>query len=209
MTDSSDRSPPQLRRRDLFPSPVWSGPLPTLAASRPEMLEYVLTMRERDPGLKRSNVLGWHSPDQLHREPLFRPLADLVEALVGTEIANDLALDVVAERYRVRAMWAIVNPTHAHNHLHRHPGYLFSGVYYLQVPGQAGSLNFHDPRADVRMLRPRFAADTTFTNFLVRIQPEPGLLVLFPSWLPHNVDPNLSPEPRVAISFDIAGEAAA
>lgn len=199
----------QLMRYELFPSPVWACQLEDFANHDRAMLNYVLELYERDPGLKRSNVLGWHSPDQLHHELAFVPLQRQVEALIHGTVAQDLQLDLTSERYRIRTMWAIISPPFAHNHLHRHPGSLFSGVYYLQIPPGAGALNFHDPRADVRMLRPRFAKDTPFSNFLVRFEPTPSRLLLFPSWLPHNVDPNLGEQPRISISFDIEGYAVA
>ena len=194
-----------LKLYELFPSPVWACQLENFVHHNQGMLEYVLGLFKRDPGLKRSNVLGWHSPDKLHQELAFAPLKLQIETLIHQVVAQDLQLDLSKEGYRIKSMWAIINPQYAHNHLHRHPAALFSGVYYLQVPSGVGALNFHDPRADVRMLRPHFMKDTPFTNFFVRFEPKPGRLLLFPAWLPHNVDPNLEQEPRIAISFDIEG----
>ncbi len=195
----------KLRRYELFPSPVWACQLENFATHNQAMLEYILQLYKHDPGLKRSNVLGWHSPDRLHKEAAFAPLQCQIEELIHRVVAEDLQLDLTTEQYRIRTMWAIINPKYAHNHLHRHPGSLFSGVYYLQIPPGAGALNFHDPRADVRMLRPHFTKDTPFSNFLVPFESVPGRLLLFPSWLPHNVDPHLGEQPRISISFDIEG----
>ena len=195
----------QIKRYELFPSPVWTSQLKNFSVHNQAMLEYIIQLYENEPGLKRSNVLGWHSPDQLHKEPAFIPLQKQIEEFIENVIAQDLQLDLKTEKYRIKTMWCILNSQFAHNHLHRHPDSLFSGVYYLQTSPNSGNLNFHDPRADVRMLRPRFAKDTPFSNFIVPFEPLPGRLLLFPSWLPHNVDPNLGEQKRISISFDIKG----
>ena len=199
-------SAPVLKRYELFPSLVWTCQLQDFAEHNRAMLAHVLDLYEHDPGMEdRSNIIGWHSRDQLHQEPDFSPLKHQIEALLHHEVAQDLQLDLTQENYRVKAMWAIVSPTYAYNQLHRHPGCLFSGVYYLQIPQNAGVLNFHDPRADVRMLRPCFTKGSPFRHFAVRFEPVVDRLLLFPAWLPHNVEPNLGQHPRVAISFNIEG----
>ena len=89
---------------------------------------------------------------------------------------------------------------------HNHPGCHWSGVYYVQAGKydgdplpKAGHLQFYDPRGSINMIthpgRGLFA--TT-----LRIEPKDGLLVLFPGWLFHSVNPFLSDVERISIAFN-------
>jgi uncharacterized protein (TIGR02466 family) len=195
-----------VEKHELFPSPVWITHLNGFANHHASMLTYLDELRENDPGLGRSTVLGWHSPDQLHETEVFAPLAREVTAMLEGPVAADARLDLEAANFRIKKMWAVWNPKYAFNFLHRHPHCIFSGVYYLQCEEDAGELNFHDPRADVRMVWPPLAVEDQGARFVRRYTPEVGRLMMFPAWFPHDVSPNLSDTPRVAVSFDIVCE---
>jgi uncharacterized protein (TIGR02466 family) len=195
--------PRNVQVHDLFPSPVWMTELEDFDDHNRRMLEYLEELRARDQGLKRSNVLGWHSPDNLQTVDEFQPLRREVLALIENDVSSLLRLDTDRYEYHIDSMWAMHNGKHAYNFVHRHPGCIYSGVYYLQCAENAGSLNFHDPRADVRMLRPPALEEVSYTYHIVRYAPVRSRLVVFPAWLPHDVGPNLSDTARVAVSFNV------
>ncbi len=199
----SNRSDLKMRLECLFPTPVWRTRLTGFERENARMLREVETLYGAEPALERSNVLGWHSRDDLQCRPAFAPLARLALRLIETEVASVLKLDTKQHRFVIASMWAVRNQKFAYNFVHRHPDCFFSGVYYLQSPDPSAALNFHDPRADVRMLRPPLREETPYTQHIRSYQPEAGALVVFPSWLPHDVSPNLSDSPRIAVSFDI------
>jgi len=72
---------------------------------------------------------------------------------------------------------------------------LISGVYYVKMPDDAGSIVFDDPRGPL----------PPFDSKLV-ISPLAGDLVLFPSWLIHQVTPTPGNEERISIAFNIPGK---
>ncbi|MEM7316992.1 MAG: TIGR02466 family protein, partial [Planctomycetota bacterium] len=85
-----------------------------------------------------------------------------------------------------------------------------SGVYYVQSPEGAGAVNFTDPRTQNLILTPRLSPDNRSKNTWTSVQYEPvaGRLILFPSWLYHAVEPNLSElageaGDRICISFNM------
>jgi len=199
-------SGPIVRLEELFPSPLWIGDLDALAPHNGAMLAYLEALRQSDAGLRRANVLGWHSPDDLHRLAVFAPLRDVILSILDSRVASALKLDLVRHRLCLSSMWGMWYPKFGHAFLHRHPHSLFSGVYYLTCEGGSGTLRFHDPRADVRMLRPPVLEEVSYTLHIKEYVPKAGRLLLFPSWLPHDVTPNLSDEPRVAISFNVVAE---
>lgn len=102
--------------------------------------------------------------------------------------------------------WANISETGAFNTMHTHPGMTWSGVYYVDTgdsPGQndSGILKFMDPS-------PGSAA--SFLPFLARatpqIQPVSGLMLLFPSYVPHSVLPHRGNRPRISIAFNFRSE---
>jgi len=105
--------------------------------------------------------------------------------------------------------WINFNRTGDFNRRHHHTDIttLFSGVYYLKVPSDSGRIIFHDPRSrtiDAMM-------DTKYCGYQpeVSIDPQPGMIIYFPSWLEHEVETNLaigkdpSEHDRISIAFNI------
>ena len=90
--------------------------------------------------------------------------------------------------------WATVHEAGVSHLAHCHPDSVVSGVYYVKVPQGAGSIVFDDPRGPL----PPF--DTKMT-----IKPTLGDLILFPSWLIHQVSQTAGDEPRISIAFNIPG----
>ncbi len=99
--------------------------------------------------------------------------------------------------------WANYNLPGDYNRKHHHSDtiFLLSGVVYLKVPPNSGRISFHDPRGSVV----ESIADYKYYGYEpeVFIDPEPGMVVYFPSWLEHEVEKNESDEDRVSIAFNI------
>eukprot|EP00035_Acanthoeca_spectabilis_P036508 m.39946 g.39946 ORF g.39946 m.39946 type:complete len:623 (+) comp8026_c0_seq1:2-1870(+) len=93
--------------------------------------------------------------------------------------ANDLSPHFDA---RIHEIWAGISRAHQPNHPHVHPKSDLSGVVYLALPEIPGSLTFSDPRGAQVMCGGSGAA--------FRVTPARGMLVLFPSWLEHWVEPH-------------------
>lgn len=97
--------------------------------------------------------------------------------------------------------WAVLMHEGGHETPHIHPGGLLSAVYYPAVPdvvqrgeADAGRLCFGQPD-------PMFALDTPLAPF--GIAPQPGMLVIFPSWHWHHTVPFSSAQPRLSLAFDL------
>jgi uncharacterized protein (TIGR02466 family) len=169
-----------------------------------DLLRLILTERAADPtGLSdRSTVLGWHSKDDLHRRPGFKPLVQFLEAGVA-EAANFLKWDRRQTMPVLSTCWANVNGKGASNVVHTHPHCFLSGVYYVQGSAESGRLFFLDPRPAAVMIAPPMTEFTPWTFQQVRYEPKPGRMLLFPSWLQHGVEPNHTDVDRVCVSFNV------
>ena len=77
-------------------------------------------------------------------------------------------------------------------------------MFYLQVPKDSGSLIFHDPRPQSEVLSPpKKQGENLHTAHRVTWEPKQNDLLVFPSWLQHEVEINNSQEERIVISFNI------
>ena len=144
---------------------------------------------------------AWHSPLNGMRRPAFRPLVDAVLALATDAFrAGRYAGGSVA---RLKSMWANVLPPGAHHAVHSHLPSLWSGVYYARLPAGASRITFVDPRPAAEAARPRLAPGVDPGVGVTGIDVHEGMLLLFPGWLQHYVEPNPGPGDRVAVSFNV------
>lgn len=200
----------QLQRYEpLFHSPLMLFQLPDAAALNRLLLAEAAAMRAASMGLERSNRNGWHSDDDFFErtEPGCVELrGHMLEAVRQATLRVSPKFD-----FSVMAMqaegWININGQGGYNTPHDHPGWVWSGSYYVKVPAavsgdgaqRSGAIEFLDSRTNVRVLT---VEDATCFMSKYTLQPSEGLLVLFPSYLRHWVYPNEQPEDRVSIAFN-------
>lgn len=191
--------PPQL----LFATPVWSFDLPpTLEPAA--IAEEVLRIRGQDPtGIQITNQGGWHSRTNLLEHaplaPLFQWMAAQCQQALG-----ELGWDFALARPRFNNAWAMVNGNGHSVRAHLHPNSLISGVVYLQMPERSGNIAFLDPRNGAQVLLPPLQdPQASLLNGRLEMAPHPGLMLLFPAWLWHEVGASHSEQERISISFNI------
>lgn len=200
----------QLQRFEpLFYSPLLVFHLPGAATLNQRLLAEATTMRAVSPGLERSNKNGWHSSDDFFErsEPGCVELrSHMIEAVRQATLR-------VSPQYNFSAMglqaesWININKQGGYNTPHDHPGWIWSGCYYVRIPviapgdgnERSGAIEFLDMRTNVRVLT---IEDATCFMSKFTLQPSEGMLVLFPSYLRHWVYPNEQPAERVSIAFN-------
>ena len=148
---------------------------------------------EDEKGVVRSNAQGWHSTLDMHTRKEFIPMGQqfLSQAV---EVAKRWAYDENVEPIIVN-MWANVSPYGAYNKSHNHANTILSLAYYLQAPPNCGKFRVADPRPQTAVLRPPFSQSKKRPLEMfdeVYYEPIPGRCVMFPSWLVHEVQPNLT-----------------
>ncbi len=99
--------------------------------------------------------------------------------------------------------WVNIMPAGAQHTGHIHPHSVLSGTYYVRTPDQSSAIKFEDPRLGLFMNAPLVKLKAKANNLrFVSIQPKGQDLILFESWLKHEVPINTSKEPRISISFN-------
>ena len=186
--------------RDLhFPTPIYIADIkhPTL---NQELERDIMAWANKDKGIRRTNVKGWHSSTNMANLPEYRKLVNMLFDCQKTIYDQE---HYESEPY-LGNMWANVNPPGGMNRAHQHPNSLWSGVYYIKAPKNCGNLKIDDPRSSAAMCRPRQKEGEKPSRLFREIQYEPiaGRCIMFPSWLMHCVDPNESNDIRISVSFN-------
>jgi uncharacterized protein (TIGR02466 family) len=193
--------------RVLFPVPLLTIRLKGFERLNKRLVGEIAKRRRTEKGIGRSNRYGWHSATDLfdRTEPAHAELAKEIKAIVAActaKLVPDLPRDLIPGFEG----WVNVNPAHAMNAPHDHPGAFWSGVYYVNVPDSpdsedklSGAIEFIDPRGSIGT---NARLDTPFTRGKFTVRPAPGTCLLWPSFLRHWVHPNQSRDDRVTIAFN-------
>jgi hypothetical protein len=117
--------------------------------------------------------------------------------------AKALQFDLRDRQLEMTDCWVNIMPQGVVHSLHLHPLSTFSGTYYVQTPRGVPGLKFEDPRLDRYMAAPPRLPDADLINRPWVIMPATaGSLLLFESWLRHEVMPNPVARERISISFN-------
>jgi uncharacterized protein (TIGR02466 family) len=200
----------QTRYANVFATPlvthVWEDG-PELNAL---LRERILAHEAESRGVAKSNSGGWHSETgQLEFcGDAGRRLVEHMYAL-GDEATRRLAAEqrkkIAGCRWTLSA-WVNVNRSGNFNKMHVHPASTWSGTYYIDAgdPVDAGG------GAPIHLFDPCSGRSTSFLPHIVPdsiyINPKPGLMVLFPSYVPHMVFPHAGTGPRISIAFNLRNE---
>ena len=117
--------------------------------------------------------------------------------------AEALHYDLRGGRLRLDSLWVnILKPGAGHTG-HIHPHSVLSGTVYVDVPPGASALKIEDPRLAMMMAAPARRTDAPEdAQPFVYLQPSPGTIFMWESWLRHEVPANRAKSPRVSVSFN-------
>jgi len=143
------------------------------------------------------------SASRMHRmSPTFAQLEKRIDTHVRG-FARALDFDLASRRLVMTDCWVNVMSRHVVHGLHLHPLASISGTYYVRTPRGCSGLKFEDPRLDRFMAAPPRRARARRDNQVwVTLPAEQGNLVLFESWLRHEVAPNPTEAERISVSFN-------
>ena len=137
------------------------------------------------------------------RDPAF---ADLSKLLVrhAAGFATDCGF-ALGRRPRLDSLWVNLLRGAGHHSAHIHPHSILSGTLYVEVPAGSGAIRFEDPRLPLMMSAPKRDSDAREElQPFISVEPRAGLLLLWESWLRHEVLPGRGRGERLSISFNFA-----
>ncbi len=138
------------------------------------------------------------------RFPIFGDLVHALDAHVAA-FAEDLQFDLDDRPLVLEDIWINILPEGGMHASHIHPHSVISGTTYVAMPEGTSALKLEDPRSARMMAAParRKDARREMQSF-VYVAPEAGEVLLWESWLRHEVPMNRSPGDRISVSFNYA-----
>lgn len=146
---------------------------------------------------------SYGSANELQKSyPAFGQLEKWIDSRVA-RYARALDFDLAGGKLRMTTCWANVMGPNSHHSGHVHPLSVISGTFYVQMPKGAPAIKFEDPRmANLMHSPPRRENARTENRTHVSVPAKAGTLVLFESWLRHEVPMHRAEDPRVSVSFN-------
>src|SRR3954471_12778897 len=146
---------------------------------------------------------SYSSASRMHQmSPTFAALQKRIDTHVR-RFAGALDFDLAGRRLEMTDCWVNVMTRQVVHGLHLHPLATISGTDYVRTPRGCSGLKFEDPRLDRFMAAPPRKARARRENRVwVTLPAETGRLVLFESWLRHEVMPNPTAAERISVSFN-------
>ena len=193
----------------LFPTQIYTCRPAAAAGLRPRLLRETRQLRLDDASGRRwsarnypGGYTSYGSVCRMHRlSPTFAALERAIDPHVRA-FARALELDLTGRPLAMTDCWVNIMPRGTAHGLHLHPLATISGTFYLKTPRGCAALKIEDPRLDRMMAAPPRRSGTSRANRpWVPIPAQAGALVLFESWLRHEVPANPAGE-RVSISFN-------
>jgi uncharacterized protein (TIGR02466 family) len=195
-----------------FPTYVYHEPLQSKGLERfnGELADECRNLRDFDAAGRRWSLknypggyTSYASLNQLHKfSSTFATLEQKFAAHVR-RFAGELDMDLKKRTVFVTDLWVNIMPEHAAHSLHLHPLSFISGTYYVATPPGCPGLKFEDPRLSKFMAAPPKTAKARPTNRPHITYPaKAGHVILFESWLRHEVAANRTTAERISISFN-------
>ena len=192
-----------MKIQQIFPSFIGIEQVNELVDNK-AIEEFCYKEEREDP--KQKWLGGWQSTRPFLDAPEMQPLVNVIkDRLLG--IKNMYGLKDEASPI-LKNGWININQSGNYglnnNPPHIHANYFVSCVYYVKAEERAGDLTMIAPFSNIEYCVPvaSIQTNTVYNSPRWTITPEPGKLIIFPSWLMHYVDGNLSQTDRISIAFN-------
>jgi uncharacterized protein (TIGR02466 family) len=136
------------------------------------------------------------------RFPIFGHLEKALDKHVAA-FCKELGFDLGGRKLKCDSLWINILPEGGMHASHIHPHSVISGTTYVAMPAGTSALKLEDPRLPMMMHAPlrKKSASQELQPF-VYIKPKVGEVLLWESWLRHEVPMNLAEDDRISVSFN-------
>jgi uncharacterized protein (TIGR02466 family) len=200
----------QMTVQKLFPTFVYTTRLNGAAALNRRLLPECRQLERDDESGRRwsaknypGGYTSYNSASRMYEvSPTFAQLKRGLDRHVAS-FAKSLEFDLEGRELQMTDCWVNIMPRQVVHSLHLHPLATISGTYYVHTPRGSAGLKLEDPRLDRYMAAPPLKVNARVDRQRWVVTPaQAGTLVLFESWLRHEVPPNPASSPRVSVSFN-------
>lgn len=140
--------------------------------------------------------------DLTWRFPIFADLKEVLDLHVAA-FAEDLQFDLAGGTLELEDLWINILPEGGTHSSHLHPHSVISGTTYVSMPDGASALKLEDPRSARMMAAPTRRKDARRElQPFIYMKPKVGDVLLWESWLRHEVPLNMAEDERISVSFN-------
>mgnify|MGYP001266475319 FL=1 len=187
----------------IYSVPLWQSEYPDFDEHKEIFFSAVKEYKEKNPTKEKplSNIAGYQSPNTLHHVQELRPLFEYI-CQMGFKACADM--DFIDCDVALTSAWLNINDNRQCMNVEHVHGDVFSGVFYLSAPQESGKLCVVNPGLNrlwqgLELVNQK----NQFTGETIKLEPDDGNIILFPSYLPHYVETNNHDEERISISFNL------
>ena len=199
--------------RPLFATPVYESSLSTDGSFenfRAELEAACRMLAAEDvtgqAWCKANGYGGYTSYASLNDLPRRASIFDGLERAIARQVhafARELQFDLGGRKLKLDSLWINVMEKGAIHAPHIHPHSVISGTVYVRMPRGASAIRFEDPRLPMMMGSPMRRGDAARDNCqFVYETPKPGTVLMWESWLRHEVPANRAKSERITVSFN-------
>ncbi|MEY2992726.1 MAG: hypothetical protein RI946_2120 [Pseudomonadota bacterium] len=139
--------------------------------------------------------LGW-------RFPIFAELIKILDQHVAAFV-QELDFNLDGRELKLEDIWINILPEGGTHSSHIHPHSVISGTTYVSMPDGASAIKFEDPRLPMMMAAPARKKDAREgLRQFIYVAPQVGDVLLWESWLRHEVPLNTAEDERISVSFN-------
>lgn len=194
----------------VFATQIHRAQLAGAAALNDELKRVCLAIAAQDRAGQRwaraHGYRGYTSYASLDDLPQRATAFALLKKRIDREVAlfaRALDFELKGRRLKLDSLWLNVMPQGGVHGGHIHPHSAISGTYYVALPKGASAIKFEDPRLPLMMAAPpRKTKARGHNQTFVTAAPKAGTVLLWESWLRHEVPPNTARGKRISISFN-------
>ncbi len=196
--------------RPLFVTKLYRARLPEAVALNRDLAQACEVIAKDDKAGRRwsrdndyKGYTSYASLDDLpKRDPTFGALKKHLDRHAQS-FARALNLDLEGRKLVLDSLWInVLEPGGAHSG-HVHPHSVVSGTYYVRTPQGASALKLEDPRLPFMMAAPQRTDDAPESEqTFVYLEPQAGDVLMWESFVRHEVPPNNAKKPRISVSFN-------
>jgi uncharacterized protein (TIGR02466 family) len=187
---------------EWFPVPIWYTDFKNITDQQYEAaVNYCESMQGNVAGSVKSNVGGWQSQD-VHMDSFYETPLSIFRKPIDEKLAQvyrDMGVNSPGKHINV---WVNINKKSDYNKRHTHPNSHISGVFY--ITDTTSDLVFERPSSIASYHTDIMSSEynTPFSFRTIKYTPRRGMLIMFPSWLTHWVEPNGTYSVRISIAFN-------
>ena len=170
-----------------------------------DIIRYSYDVERNNKSVYKSNKGGFQSDFLDQSQEVIHPLINHIKEETAKFSKAAFNID---KQYSIGSMWLNINRSKDYNLVHTHPHCDFSGVYYISTPKDCGMLSFENPYKDgmeshwLNVERP-VEEYNLINSHTIKVIPTRYRCYIFPSYFKHSVEPNMSEEDRISISFNL------